>query len=173
METHEPHEDYLVEEFRGLARTRWGGKRPGAGAKPRRQLVNIDRAAKLLAITDNPYLRLAFQGLPTIELMRICAWHLMEGCDYKSGGRLLKHMLDFEEQAAERRRKAIADGEEPEPEPAPRPDPTEEYELDVEAKPVRPAPVHEEDIYLRSLSDREIARQLTVRARAAIADDSS
>ncbi len=165
MPTPQPHEDHLVEEFRELARRKWGGKRAGAGRKPAPQpLVNIDRAARLLSITENPYMRLAFARHSTLDLMRICTWHLMEGGDYNNAGKLLKQIKDFENadaaDEAEAPPEAAGQGEpvpsEPSADPPSEPEP--EFVLDDEARPVRsPLPSAEETL-LRDLSDREVAR---------------
>ena len=129
----------LLDERREQARNRWGGRRAGAGAKPRKQILrDIDRAAALLDVAESPYLQLALAGRSPIELIRICAMHLMEAQDFKAAGRLFNQVI----------RHQLAMAGMPEPPPAPEPD----YELAAEdpepAPPQNPSPQPEDSAIL-------------------------
>ena len=155
MQMHEPHEDYLIEEMRNLCRRTYG-PRPASRQPMEHRLVNIERFAKLHAIAHNPYHKLIFGHLSNLDLMRICAQNLMENLDYRHASRVLRDVERLEVERAARLPPPAAA-----PEPAEPVEPEDIFVLDPEAQPVEPPPLTDEQRYLRSLSDREIARQYT------------
>jgi hypothetical protein len=178
-------DDHKFEEFRDLARRRYGGPVTGP-VNGEIFLHNVDRFATLESICHNPYHELVFGNLSDLQLMRICVHHLMEKLDYRGAGKLLRDIQRIEV-AHSRLRRSVPPGAEAAPDPAPAPEtppapqapPAPEparreiFKLDPEAKPVQAPPLTQAEAYLRSLSDRELIRQLQQAERFAAASEAS
>ena len=89
-----PDEQSIFNQMRQLALRAYG---PGSKAPPQEhELLDQERLARLRAIIDNPYNRLVFDGLSTIELARICANAVLEQGDVEQAGKMFTQIAKLE-----------------------------------------------------------------------------
>ncbi len=79
------HTDPELEEFRSLMRADWGVVTHHDGTP----LANIDRAAALYGIVEDPYQHVAFAERSNVDLMRICAYGLIEAQQWDKAARAI------------------------------------------------------------------------------------
>ena len=121
-----------------LARRHYGLK-PAHGEPFEHPLVDIERITRLRAIAGDPYHKTVFGNLSTSEMMRVCALHLIENRDFRRAASV--RSISFSTVAAKAKAR-----------------PRETSARTSEAS--EPEPLTPYQAHMRSLSDRELARQL-------------
>ena len=86
------HTDLELEEFRGLMQDEWGVVTHRDGTP----LANIDRCASLYGIVEDPYHHAAFAERSNIDLMRMCAYGLIEAQQWDKAARAITKLYRME-----------------------------------------------------------------------------
>ncbi len=153
------HADHALDEFRSLMRADWGVVTHHDGTP----LANIDRAAALYGIVEDPYHHVAFDERSNVDLMRMCAYGLIEAQQWDKAARAIANVNRMEREqenddanfALSFAKKVAASSRQAAPAPQAAP-----------AKPVEPAETPEP----KPLSDREawlMLKELRRRRRVA------
>jgi hypothetical protein len=153
-------DDHKTEEFRDFARHNHAGSTDGP-AEGEVFLHNIERVANLEAVFNNPYYKMVVDGMSDVEMMRLCAIHLMEKLDFRAAGRLLGQLAHLRSRSMCAPAAAPAETT-PLPEAGTARPPAPVYRLDPEAMPLRLPALTEGEQRLRALSDEELARQYRI-----------